>query len=365
FSAMTALDKYYDAGTATAAVPNIAYWQNMFPNASATVKVNGANTTVKGTQAVYAMLSRGNETATLYTLDGGTSASPAKQSFRFFHPQFSSLYAQASTGVSSYNGLQLSLRHTVTRNFIYDLNYTYSKALDEGSAPERGGTNYPSTTLTSLANTVVNTFNPAQMYAPADYDARHALNADWTAVVPYGHGQRFGGNLNRYVDAVLGGWNLAGVVKFNTALPFSAVGARGWGTNWDIRSYDVQTAPVADTGHHKYIPSTTGVLTAEAFSAGAASAYANFRQAYVGETGQRNNLRADGYFSVDPGVSKSFRVTERQSLRLTVEAFNAFNSIRFSAPGSGSSSPTTNFGKYTGTLLNSPRQMQFSGRYYF
>ncbi|MGI4827404.1 MAG: TonB-dependent receptor domain-containing protein, partial [Janthinobacterium lividum] len=32
-SAMTALDKYYDAGTATAAVPNIAYWQNMFPNA--------------------------------------------------------------------------------------------------------------------------------------------------------------------------------------------------------------------------------------------------------------------------------------------------------------------------------------------
>ena len=99
-------------------------------------------------------------------------------------------------------------------------------------------------------------------------------------------------------------------------------------------------------------------------------AYAATRTAYAGETGQRNRFRADGYFSLDPGVSKSFHITERQSLKLTVEAFNVTNASRFSNPASGSSNTSASFGVYNTTstntaLLNSPRQMQFAGRYYF
>lgn len=359
FGAMTQLDQLYDAGRSIGSVPNIAYWQDMFPNASFTT----GGVTYRGTQAVYGRLSRGNETATLYTLDGGTTASPAGQSYRFFHPQFSSLYAQSSIGSSNYNGLQLSLRHTVNRSFVYDFNYTLSKALDMGSSPERG-TSLTALTTSSAPNTVINTFNPSQMYGVADFDARHAINADWTIAVPFGHGQRFGAASGRWMDELLGGWTLAGLTKWNSGLPFSSVGNVGWGTNWNNRSYNVQTAPITNTGHHTYIPSSTGVITVSAFQDGAANAFSKVRQAYVGETGQRNKFRGDGYFSVDPSVSKSFRTFESQSFRLTVDVFNALNSIRFSTPATGSAAPTSNFGRYS-TLLNSPRQIQFSGRYYF
>jgi hypothetical protein len=142
--------------------------------------------------------------------------------------------------------------------------------------------------------------------------------------------------------------------------------AAGAVTGYQFRSWDVQIAPTEDTGHHAYIRNSNGSLTANAFQNGGPAAYASFRLPYAGESGNRNNMRADGYFSVDPGISKSFQIHEKQSLRLTVEAFNVLNSTRFTVPPTGNNgrSGAASFGNYT-ALINSPRQMQFSGRYYF
>jgi hypothetical protein len=128
----------------------------------------------------------------------------------------------------------------------------------------------------------------------------------------------------------------------------------------------VQIAPVQNTGHHTYIKNSAGVITPSAFTNGTA-AYSSFRLPYAGEAGQRNTLRADGYFSVDPGISKSFKTFEKQSFKLTVEAFNVTNATRFATPSvtNAGRSGATGFGSYAAPLLNSPRQMQFSGRYYF
>ena len=83
----------------------------------------------------------------------------------------------------------------------------------------------------------------------------------------------------------------------------------------------------------------------------------------LGESGQRNDLREDGYFSVDSGLSKSFRTFEKQSFKLTVEAFNIFNTMRFSSPTSSAFSTT--FGQYGSGQLVAQRQMQIAGRYTF
>ena len=68
---------------------------------------------------------------------------------------------------------------------------------------------------------------------------------------------------------------------------------------------------------------------------------------------------------MDPGLSKSFHVLERQSFKLTIEYFNVTNATRFGSPGGGSTGST--FGQYltSAGLLNSPRQAQVSGRYNF
>ena len=371
FSAMAALDKAYDAAIPTANVPNSPYWSNLFPN----LTCSGA---AGPTQAVYSLLARSNETATLYDIDvpGGlpkTCTDSGVTLNRYFASQYGSLYTQSSIGTSNYHAGQLSVRHTVNRNIVYDVNYTLSKSMDMGSSPER-----------SQTNTIINTFNPSQMYAPSSYDARHSVTGDWIATLPFGHGQRFGASAGRLMDELFGGWQLTGVLKYSSGFPWTAYAfTSGWGTNWANQSSSVQISPLATPGHHNYYPGTGGSIVGMAFGRGlgatpttpataaaaSAAALTHFRAAYVGESGQRNNLRTDGYFSMDPGLSKTFHTYREQSFKIIVEYFNVTNATRFNSPGNGAT-PTL-FGQYTSGssttpgLLNSPRQAQIAGRYYF
>ena len=95
-------------------------------------------------------------------------------------------------------------------------------------------------------------------------------------------------------------------------------------------------------------------------------AAASFRFPYPGESGQRNELRGPGYFEIDTGVSKSFKFTETQQVKLAWQVFNATNSVRFDAAQSANQFALTfgQFGQYTSTL-SKPRIMQVSLRYEF
>ena len=53
------------------------------------------------------------------------------------------------------------------------------------------------------------------------------------------------------------------------------------------------------------------------------------RLAYPGEAGQRNKYRGDGYFDIDSGLSKVFKITESQGVKFAWEVFNVTNSARF------------------------------------
>jgi len=361
YQAATILDKAKDAGQSIATLPNIPYFQDIFPNATYTT----GGVTYRGTQAVYGQLTRGNDATALYTLDHTASASPAGQTNRFFLSQGEGLQTESAIGVSNYNSLQLSLRHTVNKNFIYDFNYTLSHSLDTNSEPDRGGSTTSNVYTTTAFDAITNAFNPSTSYANSDFDVRHLITADWTIALPYGRGQRFGAGSGTLMNKVLGGWSLAGIVKWNSALPWSVVNT-GYSVSSLLRNFDVQIAPVQNTGHHTYIKNSAGVITPNAFTNGGA-AFSSFRLPYAGEGGQRNTMRADGYFSVDPGISKSFQTFRKQSFKLTVEAFNVTNATRFATPvvANAGRSGASSFGNYSAPLLNSPRQMQFSGRYYF
>ena len=351
FQAATALDKAYDAGVPVGNFADTGYFHNLFPNA----KYKG----YKGAQAYYAYLSagdRGNETDPLYNFDTDPSASPGgASSFRFFFPQTSSIYAQSTVATSNYNALQLSIRHVLRYGLEYDVNYTYSKSLDEGSSPER-----------SAANLLTNTFNPAGNYAVSDFDVHHNVTANYNLGLPFGRGKPFLNTTNGLVDRVLGGWQLNGVVHYSSGFPFSAVAAGNYGTNFDSSSYFVKTGPIPTGGHH-YVAGTRAETALNGITP--AQAFANLRYPYAGESGQRNAFRSDGYFSLDSGLSKSFHTFREQAFKISAEVFNVSNSPRFNAITTNGAS--TKFGQYTGGnsttsgLLTNPRQMQFSGKYTF
>jgi hypothetical protein len=356
FQAATAYDKMVDAGVDPATVSDTGYFHNVFPNFS----FNG----YQGAQAYYAYFAnnRGNETNALFAADTDPTASPNGQSFRFFFPQTSSIYVQSTTGTSNYNALQLSVRQALRYGLEYDVNYTYAKSMDEGSDPERNGVS---------GSPVIVTFAPHQWYAPSDFDVRHNITANYTAPLPIGKGAPFF-NRSGVVDRLFGGFQLNGLVHYSTGFPFSAVAAGNWGTNFAFSSNMVAVSKIPTGGHHydsvdQVETALKGITPAEA--------HANLRFAYVGEAGQRNNYRADGYFSMDDGLAKNIRTFREQQLRISVEVFNVLNTNRFNSEASGgSSSPlqtdgtSANFGTYIGggsALLVQPRQMQFSAKYIF
>jgi hypothetical protein len=371
FQAATAYDKMVDAGVDPSTVPDSGYFHNLFPNFAFEYQAASGNSPALyyyGAQAYYANFAanRGNETNTLFEADTDPTASPAGQSFRFFFPQTSSIFVQSTTGVSNYNALQLSIHQTLRYGLDYAVNYTYSKSMDEGSDPERNGA--------TGGSSILNTFAPHQWYGDSDFDVRHNITANYTAPLPVGKGEPFL-NSGGLLDKIIGGFQLNGVVHYSTGFPFSAVASNVWGTNFADNSNMVQTGKIPTGGHH-YAASIQEELALKGITS--AQALANLRFPYVGESGQRNNYRSDGYFSLDDGLAKSFHIFREQQFRVSVEVFNVLNTNRFATVNQQGDNP--NFGQYnnetsqyqsstvqTGTnaLLLQPRQMQFSGKYIF
>ncbi len=211
---------------------------------------------------------------------------------------------------------------------------------------------------------IVNTWDPNQLRGPSDFDVRHQINANWVLDLPFGHGQKFGHDWNRVTDFFLGGWELSGIYRWTSGFPFSVGVGATWNTNYQISGNVVQTGAV-----NQKLNFVDGQPYAFDIGNADPSAYwqSVARLPYPGESGQRNNFRGQGYFGIDAGLNKNFRITERQSLRFSANAYNLTNSVRFDAAtviaNSSFTNPTT-VGLYSGTLTK-PRVMEFALRYSF
>lgn len=345
FTAATELSKDGYAGDTT--VAPIPYWEDLFPDA--------ARPGVSATQSIYNLWKTllGNETYSLYNLDILCNPGCGGQRNRYWSPQYGSIFAWNSNGFSSYNAGQIVLRHPFSHGLQADVSYTYSKSLDLGSDAERtcqfcrGGVFSP----------IISTWNPRDNYAVSDFDAAHIINGDWVYNLPLGHNYRGASR------AVLGGWQLTGLWRWTSGLPFGIINSQNWATNWTQVGWLVQTAPISLNKHigADNVPQAfsdpsvlqNGYLTGTPV-----------RNGYPGESGQRNQFRGDGYFGIDSGLSKSWTFHEGQAMKFAWEVFNVTNSARFDVHSINNDVTSSGFGDYT-RLLTSPRVQQFSLRYSF
>lgn len=354
FTAATMLSKMAHAGVPVSSVQPIAYWQNLFGPL--------AGDGMTATQAVYQQFlgNVGNETYALFNLDLPDSQSGAGlnvpghsyPSYRYYHDQYSALYSWRTIGTSNYNALQATLHKRFSQGLQGDFNYTWSKSMDWTSQAERiptsGGNN---------GAQIMNTWQPDQLYGPSDFDARHQVNANWVFDLPFGRHRKFGPDLNGWLNALLGGWQLNGLFRWTSGLPWTVDEGSTWPTNWDEEGWGMFQGPLT---------------AADQKRGGGPNAFANpqtvfdaFRVDYPGESGTRNPLRGDGYFGIDAGLAKVFQPTERIGIRIRWDVFNITNSVRFDVNSIGNRlDEPANFGIYTQTLTN-PRIMQLALRVEF
>jgi hypothetical protein len=357
FTAGAEMSKISDqnGGNANATVAPISYFENMFP-----YMAGGGES---ATQNIYTQLwaplrySYG-ETTSLFILDFGDP-----NGLRYWSPQYSALYGWSSIGTSSYNALQIIVRHPSKHGLTTDFNFTYSKSLDMGSSAERAimlGTNDA-----FADNSITNAWNPKQEKGPSDFDTRFLATIDWVYSLPVGRGKAALGNANRAVDALVGGWQWAGLSRWSSGLPFSVFEA-GFTTDWQEQSYGIVTSPVHTQRHLvNGIPQVFAGNSATTINNGVYSG-SPIRIPYPGEAGQRNNFRGDGYFDIDSSLAKTWDLHDTLKLKFIGEVYNVPNNVRFdvSPINLNASLSSGTFGAYGG-MLSTYRRMEFGLRLEF
>ena len=249
--------------------------------------------------------------------------------FTFYTPQYSALYAWRSIGTANYHAMQATLRHKMNHGVQFDFNYTFSKSIDLSSDAERVGT-FGAINAAFGGSWIINPWSPKQLRGVSDFDATHQLNSNWIVDLPFGRGRTFGRGANKALDAVIGGWQRSGLFRLTSGFPVSIFNGFNFPTNWFNSGNAVLVAPAPKAGAYK---NSQGSGFVNLFAVGGTAAAADFREPFPGESGQRNIVRGDGFFGVDLGLSKRWKMPwkESQSLQLRWEVFNITNSTRFDA----------------------------------
>jgi hypothetical protein len=287
---------------------------------------------------------------------------------RFMQPQFGALSTWSSVGNSNYHALAISFRQRL-RMLTFDFNYTWAHSLDDASGLQTEAA-YGNATGSNAAF-ILNALRQRESYASSEFDVRHSINADFILQLPFGKGQLLMSNAGKAADALLGGWQLSSIIRWNTGLPtgVSPFDESQWATNWEVQSAATPTT-------HVHSCATKPANEAPKIFGGCdvTAVYQSYRNAYPGESGPRNYLRYPGYFDLDLGVSKSFKMPwEGHQLALRWDVFNVTNTqsltgiVDFSVaqdPGLNQSAPPPDWGNFF-QIQGQARVMQIGARYSF
>jgi hypothetical protein len=365
FTAAALMDKAVDAGVTN--IAPIPYWEDLWPAAAGGGKTATQNI-YNGGQYSYAA-NRLTPFEVIYAMDvfcvpagNNSQGACAGHPGRYFSLQYGDLFAWFPIGSSSYNAGQFSLRRNMSRGLQADLSYTYSKSIDIGSDAERSaGTGGSGGLYGSTNGAIFDAWVPWQNRAVSDFDTTHIINGDLIYELPFGKGKTFGAKANRAMDAVFGGWTLAGIWRWTSGLPFS-IDSPGYPSSYWYHSYMVQTGTI-ETERHVLNGQPQVFADPQGLLNGVSAGYP-WRLPYAGEIGTRNNVRGDGYFGIDTALSKTWAIREGQGLKFAWEVFNSTNSVRFDVRSILNIVGEAGFGDYT-SLLTPPRVQQFSLRYEF
>jgi hypothetical protein len=345
------------------------YWENMYPAAA------GGGLTA--TQAIARRFNRDapDYITSLWLMDQpgivfDDDCFPACSKFgpfAYFSEQYDSVSARSSIGESTYNSLNITVRKRYSGGFQMDFNYTLSKSEDHGSQSERGGSfgNFSNGGYTGF---LVNTWDKETNWGPSDFDVRHQFNANWIWDLPFGQGRAVGGNAGEALNQVIGDWSFSGLVRWTSGFPFNVYNCRScWSTNWNLQG----NAELVDPDN---LPQTQTTFNAVE---GRPSPFKDpvralqfFRRSLPGETGIRNLLRGDGYFTIDTSVSKAWNLPFGDSrIRFRWDVFNVTNTARFDVDFVNNFPDRSGFGRYDRTLATCDAQagrcMQFAFRFEF
>lgn len=261
---------------------------------------------------------------------------------------------------SQYNSFQATMKIQAAAGLTLQGNYTYQVAKGDGWGPDDSWTFLYDRPLGYGDSNLI----PHQQWVFSGfYD------------IPFGHGRKWGSNVNKFIDGVFGGWNLSSIFTYYTGTPFmpsigtypstyangTATGQPYTGPNNvpDVGTGSPYTTTQNRNGWIVTEPQATLLAGTGPFALPAPNTFGNY---------PINTLIGPRFINTDASIMKQFNIKERLKFTLRMDATNAFNHTNLGLPDNSSNpditSPTG--GVITTTAfsgLYNMRELQYSGTF--
>jgi outer membrane receptor protein involved in Fe transport len=230
----------------------------------------------------------------------GPGATLGNRQSRRLYPDFENISSFDPIGRSLYHGMQLSVNKRFSRGYSILANYTLSKAKDNASNDDGFATQDP--------------LDVNDSWGLGNSDQRHRLVTSvlWELPSPQA----------RAAKAVLGGWQLNGIITLAAGTPFTVTSGRDTMLSFSTSRANVIGDPNLPTNRsqaeklERYFDPTAFAIPATGT---------------LGNT-PRNFLIGPGSRNVDLSVFRTFAIRQDFRLQFRVEAFNAFNFVNLGNP---------------------------------
>jgi hypothetical protein len=161
--------------------------------------------------------------------------------------------------------------------------------------------------------------------------------------LPFGKSKKWGSNWPGFLNQILGGWGTTGIFNWQSGEPYTLY-AGNFTTN-NTHTSSVLIVGPNDPGHLQTVPGATGPGTYNVgpLITNPSDPHYNCRNVVgtqtffcippPGQVGSGRNLaQGPGFWNLDAGLSKNFKLTERFNLQMRAEFFNVLNHANFENP---------------------------------
>jgi hypothetical protein len=257
-------------------------------------------------------------------------------------PFIGGISGTATFGFGNYDALTAKLEKRMSNGLQFITAYTYGHAL----------ANTGTTLSGSDGLYAKDPRNYSSSYANASWDIRHNFTTGFNYALPFGRGKQYGSNLNRALDALLGGWQTNGILTLHTGNPIT-IRANGCQGVWNgcspnlVAGKDPNAAPKGGRNAQQWFDITS---------------FTNPAPLTGGNLGLQTNY-APPTRTLDLSLFKDFAFTERWRLQFRAESFNLANTAQFNTVDR--TLGDAKFGQVTDSQSGSERHIQFALRLQF
>lgn len=271
------------------------------------------------------------------------------------YPIFDYIYYQTNKGYSNYNALTVVAEKRFSHGLQFQTSYIFARNLSNV-----GGYDPTNAFAGEGGGTISDPYNPGLDYGNVNYTRRNRFLTTFLYELPIGKGKAFLNGGNGVLDRIVGGWQLSGVLLFQTG-PFMTVISPGdpSGTGFDqlvgnSRADTVQGVnPYAGQSIHQWI--NPAAFTVPPDNVG------RFGNASVGD------VTGPGTQSVSLSLIKTIRFSETTRFQIGGDAANLFNHPNYAAPNN-LTLRTSGFASITALQTAEgagPRVLQLTARFNF